>query len=161
MVRNYNGFLAETLPEAYPYVLFDKKQEYRDPAWKPQVLVIALGTNDFSTPLNPGERWKTRDQLHADFEATYARFLEQLRSRDPGALMIVWATDMANGEIESEARKVVEQRRQRGDAHVEFLPINGLSFSACNWHPSLADDKVISDQLIRVIDADQRVWGGL
>ena len=160
VVRNYNGFAADTLPQAWPYVLFDKRQEYNDPAWKPQVLVIALGTNDFSTPLNPGERWKTRDDLHADFEATYARFLEMLRARNPGALFIVWATDMANGEIEAEARKVVEQRKHGGDARIEFLPIHGLSFGACDWHPSLADDKAISDQLLPLIDADPRVWTG-
>ncbi len=155
VVRNYNGFKADTLPQAYPYVLFDKKQEYNYAAWKPQVLVIALGTNDFSTPLNPGEPWKTRDQLHADFEATYLRFLEQLRAKNRTAYFIVWATDMAGGEIESEAQKVVQQMRQRGDAHITFLPVNGLSFGACDSHPSLADDKLIADKLIHLIDADQ------
>ena len=155
VVRNYDGFKADTLPQAYPYTLFDKKQKYSDPAWKPQVLVIALGTNDFSTPLNPGEPWKTRDELHADFEATYVRFLEQLRMKNPTAYIIVWATDMANGEIEAEAQKVVQRVKQRGDAHITFLPINGLSFSACDSHPSLTDDQVIADKLILLIDADR------
>ncbi len=84
VVRNYNGFAADTLPEAYPYVLLDKKQVYSDPSWKPQVIVIALGTNDFSTPLNAGERWKSRDELHADYEATYVRFLEGAAGEESG-----------------------------------------------------------------------------
>jgi len=155
VVRNYDGFKADTLPQAYPFALFDKKQKYSDPAWKPQVLVIALGTNDFSTALNPGEPWKTRDELHADFEATYVRFLEQLREQDPTAYIIVWATDMANGEIEAEAQKVVQRVKQSGDAHITFLPINGLHFSACDSHPSLADDQIIADKLIHLIDADR------
>src|SRR6185312_14756892 len=50
IVRNYNGTPGDTLPVAYPYVLFDKKEEYSDPHWKPQIIVISLGTNDFSTP---------------------------------------------------------------------------------------------------------------
>jgi lysophospholipase L1-like esterase len=157
VVRNYNGFKADTLPQAYPYVLFDKKQKYNNPAWKPKVLVIALGTNDFSTPLNPGERWKTRDELHADFEAAYLRFLEELRSRNPKAYIIVWATDMANGEIEVEAQKVVQRVEKRGDAHITFLPINGLGFTACNYHPSLADETIISDKLVHLIDADKQL----
>ena len=158
VVRNYNGSPGDTLPQAYPWILFDKQQRYDDPAWKPQVLVIALGTNDFSTPLNPGERWKTRDQLHADYEATYLRFLTDLRTRNPKADIIVWATDMANGENEAEARQVVEQRRKQGDPRIAFVPINGLRFGACDWHPSLADENTIAARLIRQIDADRHVW---
>ncbi len=155
VVRNYNGFKGDTLPQAYPYVLFDKKQTYDDPEWKPQVLVIALGTNDFSTPLNPGEPWKTRDELHTDYEAVYVKFLEELRARNPKAYIIVWATDMANGEIEAEAGKVVRKVKQQGDQHISFLPIDGLSFGACNFHPSLADEKAISGKLAQLIDADR------
>jgi len=155
VVRNYDGFKADTLPQAYPYTLFDKKQKYSDPAWKPQVLVIALGTNDFSTSLNPGEPWKTRDELHGDFEVTYVRFLEQLRAKNPAAYIIVWATDMANGEIEAEAQKVVQRVKQGGDAHITFLPLNRLQFTACDSHPSLADDQVIAEKLIHLIDADR------
>lgn len=157
VVRNYDGFAADTLPQAYPWVLFDNQQKYSDPAWKPQVLVIALGTNDFSTPLHAGERWKTRAQLHADFEARYLKFLEALRARDPNAYMIVWATGMANGEIEAEANKVVEQMKARGDRRIVFLPINALTFGACDGHPTLADEKVISEKLVRAIDAEH-VW---
>jgi len=158
IVRNYNGVPADTLPQAYPYLLFDKKQAYDDPAWKPQVLVIALGTNDFSTPLHPGEPWNTRDQLHADYEATYLRFLTDLRTRNPQADFIVWATDMAAGEIAAEAQKVVEQRQKQGDPHIVFLAIPGLNFGACDWHPSLADESVIAAQLIHTIDRDPQVW---
>jgi lysophospholipase L1-like esterase len=158
IVRNYDGTQADTLPEAYPWILFDRKQQYRDPAWKPQVLVIALGTNDFSTPLHAGERWKTRDDLHADFEATYLRFLEELRAGNPHAGIVVWATEMANGEIEAEAQKVVDQMRKNGDPHIVFVPINGLSFTACDSHPSLADEKTIAEKLEHAIDADAQVW---
>lgn len=158
VVRNYDGFQADTLPQAYPYILFDKKQQYSDPAWTPQVIVIALGTNDFSTPLRAGERWKSRDELHADYEATYLRFLEDLRARHPHALLIVWATDMAQGEIESEAQKVVQQMKRRGDQFIAFIPVDGLTFGACDWHPSLADDQTIAGKLIHVIDAE-RPWG--
>lgn len=158
VVRNYDGSKGDTLPQAYPYVLFDKQQKYSDPAWKPQVIVIALGTNDFTTRLHPTEPWKTRDELHRDFEANYAHFLQGLRARNPGALFIVWATDMVNGEIEVEAQKVVQDLKLHGDQHILFLPINGLTFGACNWHPSLADEKVIADKLEQLIDADPHVW---
>lgn len=158
IVRNYNGFPADTLPVAYPYVLFDKKNVYYNPRWRPAVIVIALGTNDFSTPLNPGEPWKTRDALHADYESTYLRFLRDLRARNPHAYFVLWATDMANGEIESEVRKVADAWKASGETRVAFLPIDHLAFSACNFHPSLADDRTIAGKIEQVIDAVPSVW---
>ncbi len=160
VVRNYNNSPGDTLPAAYPYVLFDKKQPVADPAWKPQVLVIALGTNDFSTPLHDGEKWKTREQLRADYEATYLRFLQGLRAKNPGALLIVWATDMASGEIESEAGKVVQAMKAGGESRIAFVPMDHLQFSGCHSHPSLVDDRTIRDRLVQAIDATPGVWQG-
>jgi lysophospholipase L1-like esterase len=167
IVRNYNGFAADTLPMAYPYPLitypmFVLNQKHLDdaPNWKPQVIVIALGTNDFSTPLNPGEKWKTRDELHADYEATYLRFLHDLRAKNPDAYFILWATEMANGEIESEVKKVADQARAQGETKLTYLPIKHLTFKGCHFHPSLADDKTISDKLVQLIDANPAIWQG-
>jgi lysophospholipase L1-like esterase len=160
IVRNYNGSAGDTLPAAYPYLLFDKKQQDTDANWKPQVIIIALGTNDFSTPLKPGEKWKTRDELHADYEATYLRFLKDLRAKNPDAWIILWATEMENGEIESEVKKVADQAKAQGETKLTFLPIDHLTFTGCNSHPSLADDKTISDKLVQLIDSNPAIWQG-
>ena len=66
VVRNYAGFAAPTLPRAYPFALLDGETPDRTTGWHPQVVVIGLGTNDFSTALKPGERWPTREALRAD-----------------------------------------------------------------------------------------------
>lgn len=158
IVRNYNGSSGDTLPQMYGYTLFDKKQPVHDPNWHPEVIVVGLGTNDFSTPLNAGERWKSRNELRADFEATYVRFLEQLRSRNTHAYIILWATDLANGEIASESSKVVDRFHQAGDTRVGFVLVRGLEFTACNYHPSLADDQAIANAITGYIDARPEVW---
>lgn len=158
IVRNYNGSPGDPVPVAWPYILFDKKNLYNDPAWQPQIIVIALGTNDFSTPLNPGEKWKTRDELHANYEAAYLRFLETLRATNPHAYFILWATDMADGEIESEVHNVFNRWKALGETRVAFLPINGLTFTACNDHPSLADHQTIAAGLEQAIDAVPGIW---
>lgn len=157
IVRNYDGSEGDPLPIAYPFVLLDHGARYADKAWRPQVIVVALGTNDFTTPLHAGEKWATRDALHADYEATYARFLEELRARNPGAYFVIWATELADREIQVEARKVVELRKSRGDSRIEFVPIDGLAMTGCHWHPSLADDDVIAAKLIGLIDA-RKPW---
>jgi lysophospholipase L1-like esterase len=160
IVRNYNGFVGDPVPVAYPFALLDHNTVYKDAAWQPQVVVIALGTNDFSTPLNPGEKWTTRDQLHADYEATYARFLKDLRARNPKAYFVLWATDMAEGEIAAEEKKVVDQARAAGDSRITFIAINGLAMTGCHFHPSAGDDQTIAGRLEAVIDAQPDIWQG-
>jgi lysophospholipase L1-like esterase len=155
IVRNYGGFIADPLPVAYPFVLFDQGARYADSAWWPQVIVVAVGTNDFSTPLKAEEKWKTREELHADYEATYIRFVESLRARNPRAFIILWATDMAEHEIEQEAGKVVTELKARGDDNVAFIAIHGLEMTGCHWHPSVADHDAIANKLIRLIDERQ------
>jgi lysophospholipase L1-like esterase len=157
IVRNYDGSPGDPLPVAYPFVLFDHAARYESAKWQPQVIVIALGTNDFSTPLKAGEKWATRDALHADYESTYAKFLAELRARNPEAFFVIWATDMAGGEIEAEASKVVEQRKSRGDTRIEFIPVDGLAMTGCDWHPSLADHDSIATKLIELIAA-RKIW---
>jgi len=157
IVRNYNGFAADTLPQAYPYILFDKAQPYRDPNWHPQLIVVSLGTNDFSTPLNPGEKWSTRQQLQSDYESTFVRFLTGLHARNPRARFLLWAATPSpelNGEIE----KVVQDMRSAGGTQIEYVPVQGLAMSACNWHPSAADDAKIAAALERDIDLHPELW---
>jgi len=160
IVRNYNGFAGDTLPTAYPYILFDKKQQYDDPAWKPQLLVIALGANDFSTALNSGEKWKSRDELRSDYEDTYVRFLQSLRAKNHAAYILLWGTGWANSENVSEEQRVVERMKAMGEKRIAFISVKGLSFTGCHFHPSLADDKAMRDKLVQFIDAHPEIWQG-
>jgi len=152
IVRNYNGSPGDPLPVAYPFALLDHSALYEANTWHPQIIVVALGTNDFSTPLNAGEKWATRDELHADYEATYLKFLEGLRARNPRAFVIVWATDMAEHEIQQEASKVVALLQANGEGRIAFIPVDSLEMTGCNWHPSLADHDAIAAKLTRYID---------
>ncbi|WP_230480870.1 SGNH/GDSL hydrolase family protein [Sphingomonas sp. Leaf21] len=159
IVRNYGGFAAPTVPEAYPYALFDGQIRATTPGWHPQVVVIALGTNDFSTPLKPGERWADRDALHADYERTYTAFVGGLRKAYPSAFFVLWATDRADGEIAREVSKVTDMLRAGGEKRIAFVPVNGLAFSGCDSHPDLADDRLTAATIERAIDAQPGIWG--
>lgn len=156
VVRNYDGFAGDTLPQAYPYVLFDHSVRDKDDGWQPQAIVIALGTNDFSTALHAGERWASRDALHADYEATFAGFVRSLRARHPQARIVLWATNGAEGEVQAEVQKVVARLQ---DAYVSYLPVDGLAMDGCDWHPSEADHRRIADALVRHLDALPAPWG--
>src|SRR5690606_8062579 len=158
VVRNYNGGDGDTLPRAYPYRLFSRQHPDAGAAWQPQLVVIALGTNDFSTPLREGEPWSDRQALRADYVRSYAGFVRGLRGRWPQARIVLWATDMAEGEIQAHARQVVDRLRDEGDYAVSFLPVAGLDLQACHWHPSAADHAAIARALIAHIDALPAPW---
>lgn len=155
IVRNYNGSAGDPVPVMYPFVLFDKRERVNDPSWDPQIVVVALGTNDFSTALNPGEKWKTRAELQADFERTYVQFVKGLRTTHARAFFILAANDGANGEIQAEVRKVIEQLRAEGEQRVGFVPFSQLEMTACDWHPSLRDQAKMAASLIAFIDAHE------
>lgn len=159
IVRNYDGFAGDTVPVAYPFVAFDKARKADDSGWNPQLIVIALGTNDFSTALKPGERWKTRDALHADYEARYMTFVRSLRTAHPRAHVLLWATDLAEGEIAAEEATVVRRLTAAGMRDIGFLQAPTLAFGGCHYHPSVADDALIAGAIARYVDA-HGIWKG-
>jgi lysophospholipase L1-like esterase len=159
VVRNYGGMAADTLPQAWPYRLLDRSARDDDPAWQPQVVVIALGTNDFSTPLGASERWPDRQALREDYMRIYAGFVQSLRARYPQARFVLWSTDLHDGEILAQAERVVAQLRAGGETRVSFLPIDGLEMGGCHGHPSLADHARIADLLVGHLDAQAETWG--
>lgn len=158
IVRNYDGSPGDTVPAAYPFTLFDKAKRYADPSWHPGLFVIALGTNDFTTPLKATEPWKTRDALYADYENRYVAFVKRLRARDPDAHVVLWATEMADGEIAAEVGKVAARLKAEGERNIAFIPVTGLAFSGCHAHPSTADDARITTALAGYIDAHPALW---
>jgi hypothetical protein len=47
-----------------------------------------------------------------------------------------------------------------GETRITFLPMNGLNFGGCDYHPDTNDDRKISDELIAWIDAHPGIWQG-
>jgi lysophospholipase L1-like esterase len=159
VVRNYGGAALPTLPEAYPYALFDGETRYEASDWSPDVVVVDLGTNDFSTPLASGERWASREALRADFEAGYVRFAETLRARY-GAFLILLTPPSAEDEIAVSVGRVAERLKAAGEDRLAVLATGPLAFTACDWHPSRRDHEQIAGVLAAFLDAHPEVWNG-
>lgn len=159
VVRNYAGFGGPTLPQAYPFDLLDGGRVYDNPAWRPQVIVIDLGTNDFSTAVSTDEPWPSREALRADFQATYVRFVESLRARQPQAFLVLMAPASADDEIGRAVTAVGAQLKAQGEARLAVLPLAPLELTACDWHPSIRDQKAMSEALTDLIEVRADVWG--
>ncbi|MFE4053081.1 SGNH/GDSL hydrolase family protein [Streptomyces sp. YIM B13518] len=164
MVRNYNGGEPGTDYRTY----YDRAllnvvgDVWRKPrGWRPQVVVIGLGINDFSTPLHPGEPWATQSELIAAYTSAYHGFLDKLRSRYGSmTFLVVSATPVAGTAFADTARGIVEDRNARGDDRVShwYYDDPGLDRLGCDWHPSLRDHRIISGLLDRHLAALPLKW---
>ena len=149
VVRNYDGILpGETLPALYRFSLFDKSAGVPADGWVPDVLVIGLGTNDFSTALHAGEAWATREALRADFVRQYAAFVKDLHTKFPAAHIILMASDRYDAEIAYGTDVTADQLKAEGILDVETLIFTGLDYQACHGHPSLNDEAVLTQLLV-------------
>lgn len=152
VVRNYNGTSPDkSLLKLYPYTLNDAGQVYQNSDWHPQLIVAGLGTNDFSTPLNPQEKWKTREELRQDYVATYVDFIGKLHKREPNAFLLLMASDAFNGEIAQQAEKVVAQAKAAGNNRIALRVFKNLDQGGCHWHPSAKDDRLLKQDILDFI----------
>ncbi len=154
MVRNWNGNLpGENFRTYYPRLLQSDPQSKADNAnWHPQLVVIGLGINDFSTPLHDGEAW-TRETLAAQFKDGYRALMADLRERYGDADIVATAVRIGPDDQQGTlVQEVVDAARAEGDQHVYYLEYAGLELTACQWHPNLADHKKMAQSLIDLLD---------
>lgn len=147
VVRNYNGLApGEPLPVLFPRII-PGQSEPRAPAgdpWKPDVVVIGLGTNDFSTALHPGEAWADEAALRKDYRETYVAFVEGLKASRPGARFFLIQGDTFADDVAEVA----------GRAGATAVRITGMDSGACHHHPSVADQRMMADKLEAAIRAN-------
>jgi lysophospholipase L1-like esterase len=161
MVRNYANAAGDTLPAAYAHLLpgdASSGTATDDPAWSPQLIIIALGTNDFSTPVAAGEPWKDGAALSAAFETRYVDFVQALHRRHSAARFLLLAPDAGDGTAEQAIRRVRERLDAKHVPVAEVFALGKLSLEACDWHPSRADHEMIARRLAVAIEALLPAW---
>jgi hypothetical protein len=133
------------------------------------VIVIGLFTNDFSTPLKPGEQWAGDESFAAAFIAAYEPFLSELHRRSPdAAVLVVWPRMPGQPELQSAAMSDAAERRITAAAHAlgirtilfPMLGDLGLEDSACDYHGSLADHRKRAAWLAAYLEARPELWQG-
>jgi len=151
VIRNYSD-ATDMMPSLYLRILpYDTTTLWNPSQWVPQVVVINLGTNDFAS----GVPDKTT------FTTGYANFVAQIRSQYPSAHIYLALGPMLSGTNLTSARDyittVVNQRTAAGDAKVHFIefPVQDGSLGyGEDWHPSVAEQAVMANQLIAQIKTD-------
>jgi lysophospholipase L1-like esterase len=123
-------------------------------AWRPQLIVVNLGTNDFSTPLKPGERWKSETELRSDYRGRYVEFARGLISRQPQARLILMGSDAFIGEV----RQVAAALGRPGGREVLTLRFGDLEMTGCNFHPSVKDHQALAGLIEEPLARQPILW---
>ncbi|WP_426502203.1 cellulose binding domain-containing protein [Dactylosporangium sp. McL0621] len=169
MVRNYGGQNTATSFRSYYdtdlQALYNSAVWPNPGTWKPQVVVVGLGINDFSTALTAGEPWATVDALAADYRTAYLAFIAKLRDRyGPDTYIVLTYPDLSyiTTAFASSVQQIVQTRAGQGDTRVRSLYYDdnalGLDHLGCDWHPSLHDDRIIAGALTTFINGLPLTW---
>lgn len=157
MARHYNGSTA-FLPfsEYYRKTLISVPggPDYEPRGWIPQVVLIGLGTNDFSTALGTGEAaaYPTRQALYQAYQDRYRDFLKNLRGRYPGVKFILLATNLwPDDEMKAQVKQVIANEKILGNVDLAYFELLNLTGYGCGWHPDLSTHAQHSRQLTQIV----------
>jgi lysophospholipase L1-like esterase len=170
LIRNYAGEAPDApMTVLYPRALPSREQAWRDSSWQPQVIVVGLYANDFSTPLKPGEKWATDAEFVAAFVAAYQPFLAELHRRAPDAAVLVVWPDFAGqpdariaAEADAARHSIAEFAQALGVRTILFPVLTDLDLerSACDYHGSLADHRKLETWLTAYLESHPELWQG-
>lgn len=147
IVRNYGSSTKRSddpFPAYYDFTLGAvwNSPQWNSAQWQPDLVVICLGTNDYSTTPNPDDSMYIGD---------YHKFIARILEKYPDASILCVST--GNATFEQNVKTVIaEEKSTYNHARVFFAPYpSGLNNDACDWHPSIDDNKRIAQVLIDTI----------
>ncbi|MEM8663984.1 MAG: SGNH/GDSL hydrolase family protein [Pseudomonadota bacterium] len=156
VVRNHGGDNpAPTMPALYPPT---PAEAASIADWSPEVVVSTLGSNDFATPLAPGEAWPDPAALQRDFVTNYGRFVKMLRSRYPDALLVLISIKGYEADYLEAHSQVLEELRSGGEDNIVLGVLPEMDRTGCHRHPSRKDHRMLADETIALIEAQPNVW---
>ncbi len=147
---------AQTIPQYYSKVGFcyaawqghrAEETPWDHTAYRPDLIVINLGTNDDSYCLDHADR-------QADYRDTYVAFLKEVRRCNPGAKILCMLGIMGERLCQHMEAAAAEYTRQTGDTAImtlhfpEQLAEDGRT---ADWHPTARTHKKAAEKLTSAI----------
>lgn len=152
MYRNWNDENKDEaiMPDVYQnlYLTKDTSKPKYDFAFQPDIISIALGTNDFSG----GDGKKERLPFNAEkYVSNYINFIKMLYEHNPNVQIVITNSPMVAGEraivFEDCLNKVknafAEDKKHKPILIFKFKP---MTPKGCSGHPDVADHKVLADE---------------
>lgn len=160
VIRNYGGFTGTLVPAIYELALHE---DGAAPVWdhssySPDVIVVNLGTNDFS----PGIALDQLETHRAAFKQGYIDFLTRIRAVHATASIVAVVGPMMGDSwpegynawtsVQADVKAAVDARNATTDTNVHFLALTPqASPYGEDWHPTVATHQKMADALVPFI----------
>ncbi|TEB42069.1 GDSL family lipase [Flavobacterium circumlabens] len=151
MYRNWNDENKEEgiMPDLYGnlYLTKDPSKPKYDFAFQPDVISIALGTNDFSG----GDGKKERLPFNAQkYISNYIDFIKMLYTHNPKAQIVITNSPMVGGEkgvVFEDCLNKIKDAFKEDKTHkpIVIFKFKPMTPKGCSGHPDVADQKVMAD----------------
>jgi lysophospholipase L1-like esterase len=162
--RNYEDAPGDTVPQMYLKIMpEDPASALWNPATAvPDVVVINLGTNDFSPVPRAAADGGPETVDNARYVATYVQFLQTLRGYYPKATFILALGPMLSDfyprgymawtNIQADLKRVVEARNAAGDmdVHTLIIPPQSPPYGE-DYHPTAVEQAKMSRLLVALL----------
>jgi lysophospholipase L1-like esterase len=147
LVHNYGdqvAISAQPMPPLYDQTLFGQAEPKWDMSkWVPDLIIVALGTNDFSTAVKPSEQ---------QYTSAYKAFLAKLRGWHPEA-RILCVTYSVDDFQKAYVDSVVNRAVKAGDTRIHRVHMPALATAdlGCDYHPNVSGHQKYADVLIPAV----------
>lgn len=147
MVHNYGDtkpISDEPMPLYFDRTLYAKPEGKWDfPSWIPDVVVVALGSNDFSTQVKPSLE---------QYTSAYQAFYNTLRQHYPNA-QLVGLTYAIDSYQPAYVDTLVKRWTAKGDTKVKQVrfPSFGNTDLGCDYHPNFNLQQKFADILVPAV----------
>ncbi|MEM6989201.1 MAG: SGNH/GDSL hydrolase family protein [Myxococcota bacterium] len=146
VIYNYGDNVDQPLPDVYDRRIATEEAPW-DYGWQPDVVVINLGTNDFSTDGDPTQEI---------FVGAYVDFVTHIRDVNPDAYILLLSPSLFGAEVavvDGYLQDVVDVRTNAGDPAIGWANINVEWIgSGCDGHPSLATHEGMAANLANELE---------
>jgi hypothetical protein len=144
MVRNFGDAAkksSDPYPNSYGSTLGTISGNWDFTKWIPDLVVISLCTNDFSTTPYPDDTM---------FINGYHKFISSVLSHYSNTSILCVSSHA--GRADTCIKSIVSEENSMGHNKIYYAEYpQNLTANGCDWHPTVADDKLIADTLISVI----------
>ncbi|WP_281633600.1 SGNH/GDSL hydrolase family protein [Flavobacterium luteolum] len=152
MYRNWNDEHKDEaiMPDVYPNLYLTKeasKPKY-DFGFQPDIISIALGTNDFSGGDGKKERLPFNPEKYV---SNYIDFIKMLYKHNPNTQIVITNSPMVGGEravVFEDCLNKVKNAFANDKSHksIKIFKFKPMTPNGCSGHPDMADHKVLAEE---------------